>query len=289
MTAINPPLAWTGALPSLAPKLSDAVAAITGTNVTRTDRLSGGSLSSVVRVTLDGGTTVVAKTAEGSAREARMLVRLAQAGVPVPRVLGHHDDVLVLEDLGAATSLAAGDDPGWTSLARALQPLHTTTGAHYGWPEDHAFGSVQIVNRPTDNWPEFWGQHRLVGPAMELAPLLRHRLERLALCLPDRLPTAPPAALLHGDLWVGNVLLDASKRAVLIDPACYYGDRRVDLAMLSFFASPPPAFHEATGTSGPDWPELCAIYQLWPALVHLRLFGRRYLGTVEQRLDRLGV
>ena len=275
--------------PSLPVDLSDRVAALTGHHVLRTEALQGGSLSSVSRITLGDGRTVVAKCTAGMAREAGMLTRMARTGAPVPRVLGHADDLLLLDDIGAARTLSSDDGAGWAALACALRPLHAATGDHYGWCEDHAFGAVEIVNTPTDNWPEVWAQHRLSGPAAGLPAPLRLLLDGLADRLPDLVPASPPPSLLHGDLWSGNVLLPRSDRAILIDPACYYGDRRVDLAMLSFFARPPPAFLEATGTAGPDWPQFCAVYQLWPALVHLRLFGERYLGSVEQRLTGLGV
>lgn len=269
--------------------MADKIAGITGRRVLRTDPLQGGSLSSVLRATLADGGTVVVKQAAGTAREARMLARMAEAGAPVPRLLGHQDDLLVMEDIGAAGTLGGDNETAWAALADALQPLHAATGDSYGWPEDHAFGAVAIVNAPADNWPEFWASHRLTGPATGLPAALRHRLDRLVPRLPDLIPQAPPPALLHGDLWGGNVLLPAPDRAVLIDPACYYGDRQVDLAMLSFFADPPQAFLKATGTAEADWPPICAVYQLWPALVHLRLFGERYLQSVAQRLEILGV
>ena len=218
-----------------------------------------------------------------------MLTRMADAGVAVPAVLGRGGDVLVLEDLGDAASLSAQDHRGWAALACTLQPLHAATGPNYGWPEDHAFGVVRIVNSPTPDWPELWAEHRLLGPAAEFPAPLRHRLDRLAGVLAQRLPAKPPPALLHGDLWSGNVLLPAPDRAALIDPACYYGDRRVDLAMLAFFSTPSRPFQETMGISGADWPEICAIYQLWPAIVHLRFFGERYLQSVTGRLYRLGV
>ena len=38
----------------------------------------------------------------------------------------------------------------------------------------------------------------------------------------------------------------------------------------------------------PGWRERRAAYQLFPALVHLRLFGAGYAGMVERLLSRLG-
>ena len=75
----------------------------------------------------------------------------------------------------------------------------------------------------------------------------------------------------------------------LIDPACYYGDREVDLAMLQLFGRLAPVFFDVCGSLEPGYESRLPLYQLWPALVHLRLFGARYRGLVEDRLARLGV
>jgi aminoglycoside phosphotransferase (APT) family kinase protein len=66
---------------------------------------------------------------------------------------------------------------------------------------------------------------------------------------------APPPALLHGDLWGGNLLVREGKLAAFIDPACYHGDAEVDLAMLCLFDSPDEAFWEAYGPLDPGWDE----------------------------------
>ncbi len=63
-------------------------------------------------------------------------------------------------------------------------------------------------------------------------------MEALAADLPNRLPAHPPAALLHGDLWGGNVLAAGNRVSALIDPACYYGHAEVDIAMLEMFELP---------------------------------------------------
>jgi fructosamine-3-kinase len=102
------------------------------------------------------------------------------------------------------------------------------------------------------------------------------------------LPSAAPA-LLHGDLWSGNILVRDGRLAALIDPACYHGDAEVDLAMLTLFDSPPDEFWEAYGPLEPGWRERRPIYQLFPALVHLRLFGAGYAGLADRLLGEIGV
>jgi fructosamine-3-kinase len=117
---------------------------------------------------------------------------------------------------------------------------------------------------------------------------LARRVEKLATALPGLLQASPAPALLHGDLWSGNVLAADARVSALIDPACYYGHGEVDLAMLQLFVHPGAAFFETYGALEPGHGERIAIYQLWPALVHLRLFGKQYLPLAERLLSAAG-
>ncbi len=264
--------------------LNAALAAI-GARAARVQPLHGGDLSEVVRVHLTDGRQVVAKSGPLVALEARMLAAIAATGARAPRVLAVAEHVLVMQALEETAPTPAG----WADLARGLARLHAATGESYGWEADYAFGPLPITNAPLperpDFWPDFWARRRLL--ATDAPADLRRRLETLARRLPDLLPAHPPPALLHGDMWAGNALFSGA-RAWLIDPACYHGHHEVDLAMLCLFGAPPDAFWQACGPLAPGWPERRAIYQLWPALVHLHLFGAGYRGMVEGLLGRLG-
>ena len=263
--------------------LSAALAGIGG-EAAAIHPLQGGDLSEVLRVVLQDGREVVAKTGELVAREARMLAALERAGARVPRVLALVGSVMLLEKLGKSAST----DADWTDLGTSLRRLHKARGGAYGWDEDYAFGKVAIDNRPLADWPQFWAERRLLSLQAELPAGIRARLEALARRLPDLLPARPRPALLHGDLWLGNILFSAGK-AWLIDPACYHGHSEVDLAMLTLFGDLPPAFWKRYKHLAPGWQERRAAYQLWPALVHMVLFGGDYHALVEARLEVLGV
>jgi fructosamine-3-kinase len=257
------------------------VAAVTGLAEERLERLSGGNLSEVLLVRRPDGRVSVAKGGAAVGTEAAMLRALAGAGVPAPAVEGEHDGVLLLEYVpnDRVFSVAA-----WSSIGAALRRLHDRRGETYGWPVDYRIGTVELDNRQGSDWPAFWGEQRLIAVASLLDRPWRERVDRLAARLPDLLPAAPAPSFLHGDLWGGNILVAEGRLAGLIDPACYHGDAEVDLAMLCLFDSPPPSFWEAYGAPPAGWSERRTLYQLFPALLHLRLFGGSYGGMVDRLL-----
>ncbi|MGB0661245.1 MAG: fructosamine kinase family protein [Mangrovicoccus sp.] len=263
--------------------LSDRIAALCGAEVTSTRPLHGGDLSEVYLCQTPQG-PVVAKAGAQVSTEARMLRVMAKAGAPVPQVLGATSGLLVLEYLPDSPAT----DQSWSDLGQALRHLHRSGTSPYGWDMDYAFGAVEIPNAPHSSWPEFWAENRLRPSLASLPKDTATRLERLADDLPNRLPEAPWPGLLHGDLWHGNLQFSRNG-AYLIDPACYMGDGEVDLAMLHLFGSPAPAFSDAYGALAEGWQDRRAIYQLWPALVHYRLFGASYHAMVIGILQRLGV
>lgn len=260
---------------------SQRVAKLTGVGEDQLEGLSREGVSEVLLAHRPDGTAVVAKSGPAIATEAAMLRALAGAGVPAPAVEGEHEDVLLLEYVENDGLFSAR---AWTDIGDSVRRLHARKGESYGWPVDYAIGTVRFDNRESRDWSEFWGEQRLAATAATLDRPWRERIERLAARLGELLPTAPPAALLHGDLWSGNILVRDGVLAGLIDPACYYGDAEVDLAMLDLFSTPPAEFLDAYGPLEPGWEARRPIYQLFPALVHVRLWGSGYYAMVDRLL-----
>ena len=260
------------------------VALVTGVAEEHLERLAGESLSEVLLVPRPEG-PVVAKSGPALGAEAAMLRALAAAGVPAPAVEGEHDGVLLLEYVPNDGLLSPR---AWADIGEQVRHLHKRTGESYGWPVDYAIGTVALDNREGRDWPRFWGEQRLVATAALLDRPWRERVERLASRIAELLPAEPPRSLLHGDLWSGNILVRDGRLVGLIDPACYHGDGEVDLAMLALFSSPPAEFWDGYGPLEPGWRERQPIYQLFPALAHVRLWGSGYFAMVERLLGILG-
>ena len=263
----------------------DAIARLAGAPVVRLQPLQGGDLSSVFRATLADDRMLIAKSGPEAQAEAAMLRAIHATGCPCPTVVADAPGLLLMTELpdGGIPSAQA-----WAACGAALARLHAAQGDGYGWPTDHAFGPVPIYNQPMADWPAFWAERRLLADVDTLPPDFARRLETLAARLPDLLPAKPPAALLHGDLWSGNVLWGPDGFAGVIDPACYHGHTEVDLAMLALFGRIGDGFFDGYGVPDPGMRKRRPLYQLWPALVHLRLFGSGYAGLVDRLLSEAG-
>jgi fructosamine-3-kinase len=261
------------------------VASLTGVAEERLERLAGGDLSEALLIRRPDGRWSVAKRDFTSGAEAAMLRAIAAAGVPAPVVEGEHEGVLLL---GHVANDRVFSPAAWADVGAMLRRLHDHQGDQYGWPVDFQIGTVAIDNRERRDWADYWAEQRLIATASVLDRPWRERIGRLASRAGEIAPPAPRPSLLHGDLWSGNILVSEGRLAALIDPACYYGDTEVDLAMLTLFDTPGESFWEAYGALAPGWEARRPFYQLFPALLHMRLFGDTYAGMVDRLLVQLG-
>jgi fructosamine-3-kinase len=224
-----------------------------------------------------GGRTLVAKTGPGARDEADGLRQLGAVseGPAVPEVVFADDDLVVTVAVDQAAPTPAHEE----SLGRDLAALHATRVAHWGGGSSW-IGACRV---DASTWPDsaaFYGAR--LG---ELAA--RSGLEELVGRVITRLPRLLPAggpALLHGDLWWGNVLFGADGRAWLIDPSVHGGHPEEDLAMLRLFGTVPDRLLDAyqeLAPLEPGWEERIALFQLYPLLVHTVLFGQGYRAQAE--------
>ena len=181
-------------------------------------------------------------------------------------------------------------------LAVSLAAMHGCQQARFGFHCDNTIGSTPQVNRLTVDWVGFWREHRL-GYQLELArqngatARLIDRGSRLAENLSHFFTTyQPQASLLHGDLWSGNCGSDRCGNPVIYDPACYYGDHEVDLAMMELFGRPGERFFAQYRECFPideGYVERRDLYNLYHLLNHSNLFGGAYADQSQQVIDRL--
>ncbi len=271
--------------------LDAALVAITGAAPRRLERVHGGDINQAWRAELADGRTVFVKhnanpPAGMFAAEARGLAWLAAAAaLRVPAVVGHGDHVLVLEWMAPGP---AGHDTA-AELGRGLAALHRAGAPCFGFDGASFIATLPQDNTPAAAWGELWFERRL-RPMVERAIELdrgparwRRAVDELAARAAALAPDEPPARL-HGDLWSGNVLV-CDGASVIVDPAVYGGPREVDLAMLALFGGlderTVAAYDEAFALA-PGWDERVPLWQLYPLLVHVVLFGGSYAAAVER-------
>ncbi|MGM9509673.1 fructosamine kinase family protein [Larkinella sp. GY13] len=182
----------------------------------------------------------------------------------------------------------------WESFGQSLALLHSHTQSKFGLHFDNYIGSLPQSNTLTDNGITFYIEQRLqpqAGMALYkglISKELYTKFQKLYQRLPDLLPVERPA-LLHGDLWSGNVMVNEQGDAALIDPAVYYGLREAELAFTTLFGGFDERFYDAYDEAFPmedGFQERIPIYNLYPLLVHLNLFGTGYLSGIERVLNR---
>ena len=267
-----------------------------GGRVASAERLSGGQIAAVWRVSLQDGRAVVVKSGHELALEAWMLQYLAQhSTVPVPAVYLADDDLLAMEFLANDGRLTAQAE---SHLGEIVAGLHAIPGEHFGFERDTVIGSLPQPNPPSADWPAFFRDHRLLamGRAALAAGMLPQplmtRLEALGGRLDRWIGNDAAPALIHGDLWAGNILGRGPHIVGLIDPALYFADPEIELAFMTLFGSVGERFFSSYGerrTLRPGFfEERRDLYNLYPLLVHVRLFGGAYVAQVDRTLARYG-
>lgn len=214
----------------------------------------------------------------------------------VPAALGQASDeagaCLILEwlDLQALNDRAAGHAAG-----EQLAALHAHVGDTHGWHQDNFLGLTPQANTPDTHWTTFV-QHQRIAPMVARA--LERGFDEIARpgnALIERIPAllvnhAPPAALLHGDLWHGNIGVLPDGRVAVFDPAVSRGDPESDLAMAALFGGFPDSFFAAYRSAHPlpaGYELRDTLYRLYHVLNHLVLFGRGYLREALRLMELL--
>ncbi|GAB4400701.1 MAG: fructosamine kinase family protein [Microscillaceae bacterium] len=268
-------------------------------SIHRFEFVSGGCINNTVKLLTNAGQFFVKWNVqqltgmfEAEARGLQCLQNTQTLPTPVVWGYGQKQDqaYLLLEFI--ETGYPAPDF--WANFGTGLAALHRHSQASFGLDFDNYIGALPQQNTPHADGLTFFIEKRLqaqAGRAMyegQLPKALYQKFTALYDKLADILPPEPPS-LLHGDLWSGNFLVNPQGQALLIDPAVYYGFREAELAFTRLFGGFESAFYEAYNEAFPLEPgfeERIDIYNLYPLLVHVNLFGSGYLSGIERTLKK---
>ena len=268
--------------------------------VTGISPLGGGCIGQVYRVRLADGRDVVAKVDDGRQPqldiEGRMLVYLREnSRLPVPAVWHSAPRLLIMEYLPGESHFS---DRAQAHAAELLADLHNVTAPAYGLEWDTLIGGLPQPNTPAASWLDFFRERRLMFmgrlglEAGRLPASLLARLERFCGHLDEWLVEPARPSLIHGDVWTTNVLAAGGRITGFIDPAIYYADPEIELAFTTLFGTFGSPFFRRYEEIRPLLPGFFdtrrPIYNLYPLLVHVRLFGGSYVSSVENTLRRFG-
>lgn len=277
------------------------IQAVTGQPFTITERraVSGGCINQGYAIG-NGQQTYFVKINRPTQQEMFTAERLAlqqmaqtqTIRVPRPLLDGSTDaaSYIVMEWL----PLGRGSSAGWEQLGHNLAALHRHAGAQqFGWDRNNTIGSTPQVNTWTTSWAEFFAEHR-VGFQLRLArrnggsfPAVDRVVERVQEILRDR---DPQPSLVHGDLWSGNAACTVEGEPIIFDPAAYWGDREVDLAMTELFGGFPDPFYQGYEAAWPldaGYQNRKNLYNLYHILNHFNLFGGGYGSQASRMLDKI--
>ena len=221
-----------------------------------------------------------------------MLLSDSAFTVPKPKVVGELGDYQFLIMQWIEKGNPSSDF--WQQFGRSLAQLHKTESDNFGLDYDNYIGSLQQSNTPHKTWSDFYREERL-RPQMQLASkngLLSHTMSHGFDVLFNRLdeiyPTKKPA-LVHGDLWSGNMMPALKGNPCIYDPAVYFGHREMDLAMMALFGGFGEKWVDTYNAVYPlenGWQDRLEISQLYPLMVHVSLFGASYARRVETILQK---
>ncbi len=258
--------------------------------------ISGGDINTAVELRFPGESVFVkygGVDAQGFAAECEGLEALTSinSGLMIPRPIAHGEllgrGFLAMELLELTPKSVRSD----AALGQGLARLHGHHQSYFGWHRDNRIGATPQPNPATQDWVQFFLQHRLRHQAL----LLRDRaiedgIEAIGEVIEPLFDGyIPYPSLLHGDLWGGNYAA-CGDQAVIYDPACYHGCRETDLAMTELFGGFGPGFYAAYNATAPlhqGYPLRRPLYQLYHVLNHANLFGGAYLPQARQRIAQI--
>lgn len=269
-------------------------------NLISSSPVGGGDINEAYKFSTSAGDFFVKKNSatlypKMFQREAQGIKLLTKANeIQLPEVIATSEDenvaFLILKFIESSSKAANF----WDDFGTQLANLHKHTADYFGLDQNNYIGSLPQSNRKHDKWADFFREERLevqVKKARDSGSLGTDTVRtfdkfyaRLDNLFPDEQP-----ALIHGDLWGGNYMVGESGKAVIIDPAVYYGHREMDIAMSQLFGGFSSEYYDAYNQQFPlekGWHQRVDYCNLYPLMVHVNLFGSSYLYSVKSILKK---
>jgi fructosamine-3-kinase len=275
--------------------ISEQIADFLGEKINNYSPVGGGCIAQTGIIKTNKGNTYFLKQGFSNTMftcEANGLHEIAKAGcIKTPKVILAKNDFLLLEWIKQGSKTI----DFFKLFGKQIAQMHQNTQKQFGFFEHNFIGATPQINTIEDNWTDFYFTHRLLFQYQlaeqkgYVTPELQTAFQKLEKIYPSILAGSEERpALLHGDLWGGNYMVDKNGEPVLIDPAAYYGHREADLAMTHLFGGFSPDFYLAYQQTNPlkdGWEYREKIYLLYHVLNHMNLFGNSYYTQTMQLIN----
>jgi fructosamine-3-kinase len=216
------------------------------------------------------------------------------AKIHIPEVIGWFEESSFQGILLEFIESKGRSQSYWNELGSQLASLHRNSSDIFGLDHTNYIGSLKQFNSGSSSWITFFIEQRL-EVQLNLAVNADHfdrsitkSFQKLYQELPSIFPDERPA-LLHGDLWSGNVITTNNGKPCLIDPAVYYGHREAEISFTQLFGGFEDMFYHSyqeTYPLAPGFDDRVDIYNLYPLLVHVNLFGGGYVRQVKSIIKK---
>ncbi|ELM3738858.1 fructosamine kinase family protein [Yersinia ruckeri] len=178
-------------------------------------------------------------------------------------------------------------------LGQQLAHLHQwSEQLQFGLDFDNDLATTPQPNGWQRRWAQFFAEQR-IGWQLQLAAekgMIFGDIDKIIALVQKKLQNhQPQPSLLHGDLWPANCAT-STNGPVIFDPACYWGDRECDLAMLPLYPDLPAQIYDGYQSIWPlptDFIERQPLYQLYYLLNRSNLFGGQHLVNVQKAVEQL--
>ena len=176
-------------------------------------------------------------------------------------------------------------------LGKGLGEMHLkateSNPTKFGFPVDGFIGTTDQTKGWENNWTDCFLKLRIM-PQLSILEnnflnkeTINKLKEKIKLELLDHKPIN---TLIHGDLWSGNVGMEKDGKGVIFDPASWWADNEVDIAMTKLFGGFRKEFYEEYHKIFPlkeGFEKRIIIYNFYHVLNHANMFGGGYLNQVK--------
>jgi len=176
-------------------------------------------------------------------------------------------------------------------LGKGLGELHLKSAESnpkmFGFPVEGYIGTTDQKKGLEDNWIDCFLNLRIIPQLLSLKSRIldKETISKVKEKIKSELQNHKPInALVHGDLWSGNAGMDKNGRGVIFDPASWWADNEVDIAMTKLFGGFGNDFYEEYYKIFPlkkNFENRIIIYNFYHILNHANMFGGGYLKQVE--------